>query len=91
MEVFQLFVTASIPVLKVLFITALGLYLALERVNILGEETRKNLNTVIFYGCNGLYMWLYHMITSNKLVVFVNRLCFMYSVLPWLVPNLPRQ
>ncbi|KAK9928520.1 hypothetical protein M0R45_025652 [Rubus argutus] len=49
MEVFQLFITASIPVLKVLFITALGSYLALERVNILGEETRKNLNTVVFY------------------------------------------
>lgn len=49
MEVFQLFITATIPVLKVLFITALGSYLALERVNILGEETRKNLNTVIFY------------------------------------------
>ena len=46
MELMQLFVTASIPVLKVLLITALGLYLALDRVNILGEVTRKNLNTV---------------------------------------------
>ncbi|KAM1570907.1 hypothetical protein FF1_035934 [Malus domestica] len=49
MELKQLFVTASIPVLKVLLITALGLYLALDRVNILGEVTRKNLNTVVFY------------------------------------------
>jgi hypothetical protein len=49
MELLQLFITASIPVLKVLIITALGSYLALDRVNILGEETRKNLNTVIFY------------------------------------------
>ncbi|KAK9928521.1 hypothetical protein M0R45_025653 [Rubus argutus] len=49
MELLQLFITASIPVLKVLIITALGSYLALERVNILGEETRKNLNTVVFY------------------------------------------
>ncbi|KAM2511875.1 protein PIN-LIKES 1-like [Malus sylvestris] len=49
MELKQLFVMASIPVLKVLLITALGLYLALDRVNILGEVTRKNLNTVVFY------------------------------------------
>ncbi|XP_024174544.1 protein PIN-LIKES 3 isoform X3 [Rosa chinensis] len=49
MALLQLFITASIPVLKVLLITALGSYLALERVNILGEETRKNLNTVVFY------------------------------------------
>ncbi|RXH98540.1 hypothetical protein DVH24_010865 [Malus domestica] len=47
MELKQLFVMASIPVLKVLLITALGLYLALDRVNILGEVTRKNLNTVV--------------------------------------------
>ncbi|KAM1032282.1 hypothetical protein ACFX2I_035876 [Malus domestica] len=49
MELKQLFVTALIPVLKVLSITALGSYLALDRVNILGEVTRKNLNTVVFY------------------------------------------
>ncbi|KAB2631974.1 transporter-like [Pyrus ussuriensis x Pyrus communis] len=49
MELLQLFVTASIPVLKVLLITALGSYLALDRVDILGEVTRKNLNTVVFY------------------------------------------
>ncbi|XP_050379227.1 protein PIN-LIKES 3-like [Argentina anserina] len=49
MALLQLFITASIPVLKVLLITALGSYLALERVNILGEQTRKNLNTIVFY------------------------------------------
>ena len=41
-----MFVTASIPVLKVLLITALGSYLALDGVDILGEVTRKNVNTV---------------------------------------------
>lgn len=46
MELFRLFITASIPVLKVLLVTALGSYLALDRVNILGAETRKHLNTV---------------------------------------------
>ncbi|CAN6711932.1 unnamed protein product [Malus baccata var. baccata] len=52
MELLQLFVTASIPVLKVLLITALGSYLALDRVDILGEVTRKNVNTVVFYVFN---------------------------------------
>ncbi|CAN6545587.1 unnamed protein product [Malus baccata var. baccata] len=51
MELKQLFVTALIPVLKVLSITALGSYLALDRVNILGEVTRKNLNTVKTIHC----------------------------------------
>ena len=46
MEILRLFVTASIPVLKVLLITALGSYLALDRVNILGDDARKHLNTV---------------------------------------------
>lgn len=46
MELLELFVTASIPVLKVLLLTALGSYLALDHVGILGDETRKHLNTV---------------------------------------------
>lgn len=46
MELLQLFITASIPVLKVLLITALGSFLALDRINILGAETRKHLNIV---------------------------------------------
>ncbi|KAH0974518.1 hypothetical protein GBA52_016417 [Prunus armeniaca] len=49
MELLQLFITALIPVLKILFITVLGSYLALDRVNILGEDARKHLNTVVFY------------------------------------------
>ncbi|KAH7523359.1 hypothetical protein FEM48_Zijuj06G0002400 [Ziziphus jujuba var. spinosa] len=52
MELFRLFITASIPVLKVLLVTALGSYLALDRVNILGAETRKHLNTIVFYVFN---------------------------------------
>ncbi|TQD83411.1 hypothetical protein C1H46_031056 [Malus baccata] len=54
MELLQLFVTASIPVLKVLLITALGSYLALDRVDILGEVTRKNVNTI-----GAVYLWSY--------------------------------
>ncbi|XP_022771321.1 protein PIN-LIKES 3-like isoform X3 [Durio zibethinus] len=52
MALLDLFVAASIPVLKVLMITALGLYLALDHVNILGEETRKHMNNVVFYVFN---------------------------------------
>ncbi|XP_040368138.1 protein PIN-LIKES 3 isoform X1 [Rosa chinensis] len=52
MKLFQLFITASIPVLKTLLITALGSYLATERVNILGEDSRKHLNSVVFFVFN---------------------------------------
>jgi hypothetical protein len=46
MKLLQLFITASIPVLKTLLITALGSYLATERVDVLGEDARKHLNSV---------------------------------------------
>lgn len=49
MGLLELFITASIPVLKVLLITALGSYLALDGVDILGEDARKHLNTVSFF------------------------------------------
>ncbi|BFG30510.1 hypothetical protein CerSpe_167840 [Prunus speciosa] len=49
MELLQLFITALIPALKILFTTVLGSYLALDRVNILGEDARKHLNRVVFY------------------------------------------
>ncbi|XP_041017775.1 protein PIN-LIKES 3-like [Juglans microcarpa x Juglans regia] len=52
MALLQLFITASVPVLKVLLITALGSYLALDSVDILGEDARKHLNTVVFYVFN---------------------------------------
>ncbi|KAM5574011.1 hypothetical protein ABKV19_013498 [Rosa sericea] len=49
MELWTLFVTASIPVLESFLITALGSYLALDRVNLLGQDSRKHLNTIVFY------------------------------------------
>ncbi|XP_059459926.1 protein PIN-LIKES 3-like [Corylus avellana] len=52
MGLLELFITASIPVLKVLLVTALGSYLALDSVDILGEDARKHLNTVVFYVFN---------------------------------------
>lgn len=42
----DLFCAASMPVLKVLIVTALGLFLALDSINILGQTTRKNVNEV---------------------------------------------
>lgn len=46
MKLLNLFIAASIPVLKVLLITALGSYLALPRIHILGQDARKHLNEV---------------------------------------------
>jgi hypothetical protein len=49
MEFWKLFVVALMPVLKVLLITALGTFLALDHFDILSRETaRQNLNTVSF-------------------------------------------
>ncbi|XP_061337678.1 protein PIN-LIKES 3-like [Gastrolobium bilobum] len=48
----QLFCVASFPVIKVLLVTALGLFLALDHINILGEDARKNVNHIAFYVFN---------------------------------------
>lgn len=45
----SLFVASSMPVLKVLLVTAVGSFLALDHVNILSEDARKHINTVVFY------------------------------------------
>ncbi|KAI3798687.1 hypothetical protein L1987_33965 [Smallanthus sonchifolius] len=49
MAFLDLFVVALIPVLKTLLITAVGLLLAVPRVNILGDAARHHLNNVVFY------------------------------------------
>ena len=46
MGLWKLFVVALVPVVKVLLITAVGLFLAIERVDILGMAARKHLNNV---------------------------------------------
>ncbi|KAI7741357.1 hypothetical protein M8C21_029262 [Ambrosia artemisiifolia] len=48
----DLFCAASMPVLKVLIITALGSFLALDSINILGESTRKQVNELVFFVFN---------------------------------------
>ncbi|KAJ1394968.1 Membrane transport protein [Sesbania bispinosa] len=48
----DILIAASMPVLKVLLVTALGSYLALDRIDILGTDARKHLNIVAFYVLN---------------------------------------
>uniref|UniRef100_A0A5B6ZI90 Auxin efflux carrier family protein n=1 Tax=Davidia involucrata TaxID=16924 RepID=A0A5B6ZI90_DAVIN len=45
----NLFVVALKPVLETLLITAVGLLLALDRVNLLGAVTRQHLNDLVFF------------------------------------------
>ncbi|KAA3454261.1 protein PIN-LIKES 3-like [Gossypium australe] len=45
----DLLLVALIPVIKVLFITGVGLLLALDRVNLLGPDARNHLNKIVFY------------------------------------------
>ncbi|TYG70562.1 hypothetical protein ES288_D05G323600v1 [Gossypium darwinii] len=45
----DLLLVALIPVIKVLFITGVGLFLALDRVNLLGPDARNHLNKIVFY------------------------------------------
>ncbi|CAN1322612.1 Protein PIN-LIKES 1 [Linum perenne] len=56
MAVFDLFVTSSISVLKVLLVTALGTFLALDHVDVLGPDARKHVNNVVFYVFNPALM-----------------------------------
>ena len=46
MGVVDLLLVASMPVMKVLIVTGVGSFLALDRFDIFGETVRKNLNTV---------------------------------------------
>ncbi|THF99277.1 hypothetical protein TEA_017114 [Camellia sinensis var. sinensis] len=47
MALLDLFIASSIPVLKVLLVTAIGSILALDHINILGEYTRKHMNNSV--------------------------------------------
>ncbi|XP_047325462.1 protein PIN-LIKES 3-like [Impatiens glandulifera] len=52
MALLDLFIVASMPVLKLLLITGLGAYLALDHINIMGEDSRKHANNIVFYVFN---------------------------------------
>ncbi|KAK8671566.1 hypothetical protein V6N13_038159 [Hibiscus sabdariffa] len=45
----DLFLVALMPVLKVILITGVGLLLAVDRVNLLGQAARHHLNNLVFY------------------------------------------
>ncbi|CAH9098365.1 unnamed protein product [Cuscuta epithymum] len=49
MAFLELFLVALMPVLKTLIITSIGLFLALERIDILGASARHNVNNLVFY------------------------------------------
>ena len=57
MDFWKLFIVALIPVLKVLLITAVGTFLALERFGILRETARKSMNTVSFIFFFSYFTW----------------------------------
>ncbi|PWA58437.1 auxin efflux carrier family protein [Artemisia annua] len=48
----DLFCAASMSVLKVLIVTALGSFLALDSIDILGQSTRKQINNIVFFVFN---------------------------------------
>ncbi|XP_020227003.1 protein PIN-LIKES 3 [Cajanus cajan] len=48
----ELFTVASMPVIKVLMITAVGLFLALDNVNLLGKDARIQVNHLVHYVFN---------------------------------------
>ncbi|XP_021727616.1 protein PIN-LIKES 3-like [Chenopodium quinoa] len=50
--IINLLVMASMPIAKVLLLAAIGSFLGLDRVNILGEDARHHLNQVVFYVFN---------------------------------------
>ncbi|CAI0434748.1 unnamed protein product [Linum tenue] len=98
MAVLDLFIASSIPVIKVLVITALGTFLALEKVDVLGAEARKHVNNVVFYVFNPALMVasLSQTITFQQMVKLwfmpVNVLITFVvgSVLGWMVIQLAR-
>ncbi|XP_021865060.1 protein PIN-LIKES 1 isoform X1 [Spinacia oleracea] len=49
MRFIDLLLVASVPVVKVLLVTGVGLFLALDGIDILGENARHHLNKVVFF------------------------------------------
>ncbi|KAJ4883934.1 Auxin efflux carrier family protein [Raphanus sativus] len=49
MKLLHLFITSSKPVVEILLITIVGFYMALDGVNLLGQDARKYLNKIVFY------------------------------------------
>lgn len=52
MGLLNLLLISSIPIVKVMLISGLGSYLALDHIDILGDSARKHLNKLVFYVYN---------------------------------------
>uniref|UniRef100_A0ACD5XTX2 Uncharacterized protein n=2 Tax=Avena sativa TaxID=4498 RepID=A0ACD5XTX2_AVESA len=59
MGLLELFITACMPVLKMLLVTGVGSFLATDFAGILGKEARKHLNYVVFYVFNTCLVSVY--------------------------------
>lgn len=98
MGLLDLFVASSIPIAKVLLVTGLGSYLALDHVNILGDDARKHLNNITFFVFNPalVYSNLAKTITYESMVElwfmpFNILITFIIgSVLGWVVVQITR-
>ncbi|PIA26253.1 hypothetical protein AQUCO_09500017v1 [Aquilegia coerulea] len=66
----NLFFAASMPVLKVIIVTLVGSFIALNRINILNEDARHHFNKVVFYVFNPalIYANLAKTLTMKSLV-----------------------
>uniref|UniRef100_M1ALW5 Auxin efflux carrier family protein n=1 Tax=Solanum tuberosum TaxID=4113 RepID=M1ALW5_SOLTU len=78
MGLLDLFITASMPVLKVLLITALGLILALDRIDLLGQDARKHLNNVSIWSISFLNL-IYSLFSSLVASCISFQICCCYQ------------
>ncbi|KAF2593397.1 hypothetical protein F2Q70_00044506 [Brassica cretica] len=75
LKLLHLFITSSKPVVEILLITSVGLYMALDGVNLLGPDARKYLNDLIV-----LHMKAWWFMPINLLLTFI-----IGSLLGWIV------
>lgn len=98
MGLLNLFLAASMPVVKVFLLISLGLFLALDHVDILGPTARKLLNHVVFFVFNPALVGssLAKTITFKSLLTLwfmpVNILCTftLGSVFGWILVKITR-
>jgi len=72
----KLFSVASFPVIKVLLITALGLFLALDNISILGEDARKKVNQVTIPENLFSFVLFFSLCSLMERVLFLEQLVF---------------
>ncbi|KAJ8764025.1 hypothetical protein K2173_004910 [Erythroxylum novogranatense] len=98
MRFLDLFLVALVPVLKVLLLTALGLFLAIDRIGLLGTDARQHLNKLVFYVFSPaiVFSQLAETITSHNLVelwfmpVNVALTFILGSALAWILIKITR-